>query len=383
MNRPTNVILLVYDSVRADSIGPEQTPTLWKLASQGIQFEQTFASAPWTAPATNALLTGIYPHRIEGAFTWGEAFAPGKTTLFHRFAEANYRTGAFVFDPDFLFRQLPEAGTPERADDPPAMLDWIRRNHKQPFFLYLHSWSTHVPYGLSPESIRGRERELHQKAVHEVSESEIRPLLSLLEHLDILENTLLLFTSDHGEDWSVLESPRSQHWKAFDLHGRTLSQEVLQVPLILFSRGIDQKGQVHRARVRAVDIAPDILHRVNLPPLPEADGVPIFTEDPIDRPALACTNATPDSPETWPQHPTLWTLFENRFQLLVDTINGRQLLFDRSSTTPVLEDVSLAFPLRVQEMYEQIRKEQGRSVLSGPPVTSDQIAQRLKHLGYL
>ncbi len=383
MTAPLNLLLLVYDSVRADSVSLHRTPTLCRLAEHGTHYPSAWSSAPWTSPATSALLTGLYPHRIANAFRWSDHFAEGRETLFHRFAAAGYRIASFVFDPDYLFRGLPQAGVMGRADDLPALHDWLARDTSTPFLVYLHSWTTHVPYGLDPDSIRGRERNLHQEAVGRASESEIAPLLARLDNLGLLERTLVVFTADHGEDWTALESPGPVPWGAFDLHGRTLSEEVLRVPLILVDPTRRGETRVHPGRVRTIDLVPTLLTRIGLEPLPDLDGIPLPDQDEPDRTVLAMTNATEGSPETWPARPTRWTYLEDHFQWTGDPTTGLSTLLDLSRPVAERVDLSTVYPLRARSMRTTVLNERVRTVSLPLDDPTDQVARRLRGLGYL
>lgn len=86
-----NVVLVVFDTARARSVGPETTPTLTRLASAGTAFENAFATAPWTLPSHASLFSGTYPsdHEAHGGHL---ALDEAVRTLPESFADAGYET---------------------------------------------------------------------------------------------------------------------------------------------------------------------------------------------------------------------------------------------------------------------------------------------------
>jgi arylsulfatase A-like enzyme len=65
-----NVLLVVMDTVRADHLsaygyGRETTPTLERIAAQGVRFEAARSTAPWTLPSHASMFTGRVPHELD------------------------------------------------------------------------------------------------------------------------------------------------------------------------------------------------------------------------------------------------------------------------------------------------------------------------------
>ncbi|QFU84142.1 sulfatase-like hydrolase/transferase [Natronorubrum aibiense] len=86
-----NVVLVVLDTARAKSTGPETTPTMTQLEAEGTTFDNAFAAAPWTLPSHASLFTGTYPseHGTHGGHTYLDA---DLRTLPEAFADAGYET---------------------------------------------------------------------------------------------------------------------------------------------------------------------------------------------------------------------------------------------------------------------------------------------------
>jgi arylsulfatase A-like enzyme len=96
-----NVLLVTIDTLRADHVGAYGnqlglTPTLDRLAREGLRFSHAYAHVPLTLPSHATLMTGLYPFsngvRDNGSFR----LDPSKLTLARSLKGAGYRTGAFV-----------------------------------------------------------------------------------------------------------------------------------------------------------------------------------------------------------------------------------------------------------------------------------------------
>jgi arylsulfatase A-like enzyme len=132
-----NVIVYVSDALRADHLGCYgarnlNTRTIDGLAAGAVRFDQAISAAPWTAPSMSSMVTGLYTHH-HGYLHSDAELAPGETTLFGVFADAGYEVGTFVFDRNYLFKDLPEAnvlGTSEKLD---GAIAWLRENRTTPF----------------------------------------------------------------------------------------------------------------------------------------------------------------------------------------------------------------------------------------------------------
>jgi arylsulfatase A-like enzyme len=118
-----NLVVYVSDALRADHLGcygarSLNTKTIDELAAGGIRFDQAVSAAPWTAPAMTSMVTGIYAHR-HGYLHWDAQLEPTTETLFRALSAHGYDVATFVFDTNYLFKDLPEAnvlGTSETLD---------------------------------------------------------------------------------------------------------------------------------------------------------------------------------------------------------------------------------------------------------------------------
>jgi arylsulfatase A-like enzyme len=284
-----NVVVYVSDALRADHLGCYgarflNTHTIDELAAGGVRFDQAISAAPWTAPSMTSLVTGLYPHH-HGYLHWDAELAPTAETLFRALGAHGYEVGTFVFDTNFLFRDLSEAnvlGTSETLD---GAISWLRANREKPFLLFFHNWATHMPYtvlhsertdwraakeevieGIQADSAAALEetREAYRRAVERQSETFVASLLEELDGLGLRERTAFAFLSDHGESWGERFAAKEEVKGVYHMHGATLYDEVVQVPLVLSAPGRIEPTVV-RSQVRSVDLAPTLLELVGVP----------------------------------------------------------------------------------------------------------------------
>ncbi len=309
--RPPHVLVFLVDTLRADHLGcygydRPTSPNIDRFADDAILFEHAVAQSSWTRPATASILTGLYPHR-HGARTRNQELGAEVPYLPEILSSLGYRALGVSTNGnagiDFGFRrgfnhfmQMRErASRPGihvpvwRAVD--ETLEWLERiGPKDSFFVFLHVTDPHEPY-LPPEDHRQRFApdaaagpgllRQNQPASASHSTSDLKDLYDgeiafvdehfgrMIEELDrrgFLEDTLVVFVSDHGEEF--LDHGRHGH-------GATLYQEQIHVPLILrlprtLRRDADRPEV--EAQVRQIDIVPTILDAIGVHGMIETDG---------------------------------------------------------------------------------------------------------------
>jgi N-sulfoglucosamine sulfohydrolase len=303
-----NVVVYVSDALRTDHLGCYgarwvNTKTVDELAAGGVRYAQAISAAPWTAPSTTSIVTGMYAHH-HGYLHWDAALDPSVETMFRAFSAHGYEVASFVFDTNYLFKDLPEAnvlGTSESLD---GAFAFMRENREKPFLLYVHNWATHMPYdivhadrknwlaakqevitGIQSDSASALEamREGYRKAVERQSEELVASFLDELESLGLRETTTFAFLSDHGESWGERFADKSDVKGVYHMHGAALTDEIVQVPLILSAPGRLEPAVVD-AQVRTVDLVPTLLDLAGLPAR-ETDGETLLQVE-GDRPAV-------------------------------------------------------------------------------------------------
>jgi arylsulfatase A-like enzyme len=304
-----SVVFITIDTLRADALscygyGRPTSPALDRIASQGTRFEDLVAAASWTKPSTGTLLTGLYPSRHGALYHGSQLHTPeGTLTLAEAFRAAGFATAGFVSNPnikavfDFdrgfdLWFDAPAQDTLtlsslrdslfgavlseltryqfnwKYANDCAAMnahiLPWLDAHHDRPFFLYLHYIDPHEPYSppepyasdfaqahgfpLFNERKRLVGRDLYDAEIRFMDDG-IAALEERLRRLGLADDTLVLVTSDHGEEFfehGVLG------------HGFSLYQEVVRVPLILRGPGV-AAGRTVKEPVATRDIPATLL----------------------------------------------------------------------------------------------------------------------------
>jgi arylsulfatase A-like enzyme len=276
-----SLLLIVADSIRSDAFGcnrsslsrspfalpcAPQTPTVDRLAREGVLFERTISSAPWTLPALGSMLTGVYAHRL-GLCRWDQPWPSDYQSLFDVARQAGFEVASFVFDPDHLFSRVPEARVCGSSQDTDGVLAWLRAHRHQRFFALVHYWWTHIPYVDQPMSVpawrlltdevlkalragpaaRAGVQRLYGHAVERFSEAWLPKVLEVLD----LDHCWLSIVADHGESWGERTSAPQD---VFDLHGNGLHEEVLRVPWLIRPPG-GTSGRRIPQLVRNVDVS--------------------------------------------------------------------------------------------------------------------------------
>ena len=281
-------------------------------------FEDAVTPTPETAPAHASLFTSLHPLRHE-VLSNADSLGRGHTTLAERLAHEGYATGAFlssyavnrrsgldqgfnVYDDDYapvrglsrlLLVQYSSAlamasgqghhlsSLLERDGDETVALAtrWIADRGDRPWFAWVHLFEPHAPYEGEGSSVDHRallsqpnaaftdEQVLELRRLYASEVEDADRLVGLLMEA-VPENTIVVFTSDHGE-------MLGEHDIFFRHHG--LYDPVVRVPLIMKLPEI--RGQVEYRipfQVRLMDIAPTILKAIRLDPLEPTEGVDLL-----------------------------------------------------------------------------------------------------------
>lgn len=274
----TSVVLVTIDTARADRIGiyggaPDVTPTIDRLAREGVRFERCLTTAPITLPAHASILSGTDPiahgARVNGAF----AFAPENPSLARALKDRGFVTGAFVsafvldqrFGLDVGFdeyddRLVLEDGTYDPSPEErrgertvAAALDFIERAGSQPFFVWIHLFDAHAPYE-AKEPYASRYSDPYVAELSYVDHC-IDQLLSGLAARQRLDDCLLSIVADHGEGLG-------DHGES--THTVFVYDTTIRVPWILWSNGRLPAGRAVSQTVSVVSVAPTILDLLDL-----------------------------------------------------------------------------------------------------------------------
>jgi arylsulfatase A-like enzyme len=273
--RPPSVLLVTFDTTRADRIGAyghraAQTPHMDALASRGLLFERAWAPAPMTLPSHTSMLTGVYPC-AHGVHSNGvNKVAPQSVLVSEVLLERGYRTGAFVgsfvldgkygLDQGFEQYSAPLAaelsGSSGNRVERPASevvseaMDWVLDvQPDEPFFLWVHFNDPHAPFA-PPEPYRSSMADPYDAEIA-ACDAELGRLLEGLADAGRDADLLVVVTADHGESLGEY-GERS--------HGLFVYDATMRVPLIVVPPGAGP-GSARRVLdpVSITDIAATIL----------------------------------------------------------------------------------------------------------------------------
>ncbi len=284
-----NVLFIIVDTLRADHLRcygyrDIRTPHIDRLASRGVKFADVVTSSPVTAPSVATLITGTYPTLHEVRDNELFALSPSLPKLAGPFKEAGYRTAGFVasmvldrrygfadgFDhyDDDMSGEFPVysrmyatqveqlQGTQRRAEDvTAAALEWIEGNKRGgPFMCMVHYFDPHLYYD-PPPPFDDRYFMAPYDGEVAYTDAQIGVLLNGLDESGLEEETLVVFTSDHGED--LLQHGEGSH--GFFLYDATVA-----VPLIFSRPGELPAGVTISTQVTTADVMPTILDLAGL-----------------------------------------------------------------------------------------------------------------------
>ncbi|MFT5441299.1 MAG: arylsulfatase A-like enzyme [Myxococcota bacterium] len=327
-----NVVLIVLDTTRADAVegyggADAHTPTLSKLASEGVLFRNARTTSAWTLPSHGSIFTALYPSR-HGAHAEGGGIREERTTLSQMLGRT-HATAGFSENPHIIeahgfargFDHFEETWREQEAHKTPPPTEarvakWLEaRDESEAFFLFVNLMTPHLPYAPPAaqqaihvpkldakiiDNFRGVEegharlqmmgklgfkrldfsilRALYQAEVSYADER-VATILRSLGPASVLDNTLVVVVSDHGEnigDHGLME------------HQFSLHESLLRVPLIMRLPGTFTRGSFRDEPVQLVDIMPTILDVLEWPteqwPAMEGRsliGLPISMERPV------------------------------------------------------------------------------------------------------
>jgi arylsulfatase A-like enzyme len=295
------VVVYLVDTLRADHTGPygyarATTPELDRFAKDAVVFESAVAHASWTKPSVASILTSLLPgqHRavqlrdpLESShvlvsemlhakgFSTGAAIANSVIYL----PESNFDRGF-----DYFAGLHGEEGRPSKLVDAAGVVDtalrWLDSRKGMPNFLYVHTMDPHVPYAPPPPFDRmfephptpdhpatdprgdykeplDRERMIAQyDGDVAYGDREFGRFVRELKARGLYDRALIVFLGDHGEEF--LDHGQ---W----LHGRSLFDELIHIPLIVKFPGQENAGRRVAQQVQGVDVLPTFLAALGLP----------------------------------------------------------------------------------------------------------------------
>lgn len=327
-----NVLFILLDTVRASALGlygygRATSPELDRFAAGGMVFDRAISTAPWTLPSHASLFTGEYPGLLSTSFR--SPLDDRQVTLAEHFRDAGYETVGFTGNlhytawdsglsrgflrwDDFArsaaqtlrsgwigqsvvvlqllharakwqvgealrhpkVRVVPKPGGEERVAAALVndLLDWHIDRPARPYFAFVNFFDAHEDYR-PPTELRTRfaakptRRDLYDAEVFYL-DRELGRMFRELTRRGALDNTIVVITADHGEQFG-------EH--KMSGHGNSLYMQLLRVPLIVrFDRGI-QGGQRTADVVSLRDIGATLLDLAGVRPQVPFPGQSIAT----------------------------------------------------------------------------------------------------------
>lgn len=314
-NKRPNVIVFFTDQQRWDSTGVhgnplDLTPNFDRLAQQGVDVHYSFTCQPVCGPARSCLQTGMYATQT-GVWKNSETLAPDAKTLAHHFREAGYTTGYIgkwhlahedpvpaaarggyeywlasnlleftsgpydlvMYDNENRPVKLPGYRVDAQTD---AAIRYIDAHQDEPFFLFLSYIEPHHQNNMDdyppPDGYRARytgkaippdlaalggSTHAHLGGYYGMIkrlDEALGRLLDALKSLGILDETIILFTSDHGCHFKT----RNAEYK------RSCHESSVRVPTALAGPGFRGGGRL-RQLVSLVDLPPTLLDAAGIP----------------------------------------------------------------------------------------------------------------------
>lgn len=298
--RSRNCLLVVVDSLRADRVGAPastrgHTPVLDELARGGVRYENAYANAAWTRPSLATLLTGTWP-LTHGMGREGVVLSPrlltlaeiaswgGRTTACFSNSEALAATPSL--QRGFQTRVVEGVRAPQLAE---RFADWLADARQFEWFAMLHLSDANYPYAPLTADRRRVAQDPDPDLVARLRGLDSRPgvaeslaleanaydaelvavdralgmALDALDRAGLLASTTIVVTADHGE--AFLEH-------GLRLHGHTLHDEIVRVPLVVAGAGVAYAPRVETTPIDLADAAPVVLRMALLAPSDRMQG---------------------------------------------------------------------------------------------------------------
>jgi len=271
-----NCLVITIDTLRADRLSSfgsttVSTPDIDRIAAEGFRFTRCFAHTVTTLPSHANIFLGVLPpfHGVHDNANF--VVPPELPTMAEVFRQSGYQTAAIVgaypldrrfgldrgfsiYDDDYgtqdfsrpVFVERPASVVVDRA------LGWLK-NVSGPWFLWVHVFDPHYPYS-PPEPFNSHFRDNPYDGEVAYVDRELGRLVDFLKQNNLVERTVIILTSDHGESLG-------EHGEK--THGYLAYNSTLHVPLIIRAPGF-KGGRSEEAVVSHVDIFPTVCDLLEL-----------------------------------------------------------------------------------------------------------------------
>jgi arylsulfatase A-like enzyme len=421
--RPKNVIFILVDTLRADHLGafgyPRPTsPNVDALARESLKFENARSQASCTFPSANSILTSRYPSAFLGQPAEHALGIPDSIpSIAGILKEHGFRTAAVSASPvvrNTPGRFNPGAGFGRGFDSfhedcvwksaacvNRAALPLLASKDERPFFLYLHYLDPHGPYappknqrrrwalgrpdkkfirdgnpnpigdmlykgasdpGATPADIQYL-IDLYDEEIA-FFDSQLADLMRALRQSGRLDDTILVFTADHGEEF--LEHGHIKHC-------RTLFDSSIHIPMLLRIPGVEAKAL--KQPVQNLDLVPTLLDYLGI------DTQGLRFEGESLRPAIEGTGEL--EPHQYGMQGTLRSAADGRHKLIHDLGKGSFELYDLKADPKETRDTLRGERRAFHGLREALTAWLSRTEGKGKAAESLEAERKLRSLGYL
>lgn len=319
-----SVLLVTFEATRADHVGAygyfrNTTPGFDRFAAQGALFHNYYVMVPRTTPSTTAIMTSLHP-TTTGVRTNRDRLEERYLTLAEILKRYGYETASTMAHQSRGMAQgfdrliEPQGANATRMH----VVRWLRAHRGRPFFLWIHHRDeAHGPYRPPPpydtmfgssrersaayelqDKVREREISLREFYLESDLSQEVREqmialydaeiryaddetarILDELDRLQLSDDTIVVWSADHGEGLC-------DHGLCWE-HGELAYDDTLHVPLAIRYPPLIEPGTVVQHPSQALDLAPTILDMLGLPVHEEMEGcslLPVMRGDRAEDP---------------------------------------------------------------------------------------------------
>jgi arylsulfatase A-like enzyme len=432
-----NVLLIIVDTLGAKHMdvyepGINSTPNILELAKKSAVFERAYASSPWTKPSITSIFTGLNPSS-HGVTKLRSKVSSELKTLAETLKDNGYVTFGVVshtfLNDDIGFAQgfdsykqvnskndTHTAITSKHVSEEAAS---FIENHKKvasdkPFFLTTHYFDPHFVYQHHKEFDRtstlkstvkipnsvSKLRKIHSKLkqqdidylkalyLEEVAftDAQIGMLLNKIQSLGYLDNTIIIFTADHGEEFM------EHGWLG---HIRTLYEQVVHIPLLIYSPK-HKVGLKNNTPVSQIDVLPTILDLTSSSSTNKYDGtslVPLLNKEGAQITRRKLVSEVEFFSQNRDYNANMVAVIEDSYKLIWNRENDKKELYNISkdnneknnlfTTESGIAEQLLNYAKQLSKKEEALQ-DSGKDVVDE---TEDQESpeelEKLKSLGYL
>jgi len=417
-----NVVFIIMDAVSASHLscyGNDRptTPNIDFLSDEATLFERAYAQAAWTLPSTASFLTGRYPPQRGAAHSKLVTDVTMASVLRDAglrtaaFSENPYVVAGFGFDKGFEFfkeyfpaqrlRKNPRSfARIDSAVSVNAVTAWIEDHLAARFFVYLHLLPPHAPYD-PPPPYSGKFDTGYRGTVHgstdtllKINEGKIKIDRHDLEHLraqydenlayadhqvgrlveflrgrSLLDKTILIVTSDHGEAF---------HEHGVMLHNTTVYEEMIHVPLVIrFPSRYGKLPSRFKGVVELTDLLPTICDALRITS-PESHGTSLLhllrEKRETETLARAWTSMAPEE---------FAALILPRYKLILDQRTNTAELFDLRNDPRETKNIESGNGPIVKELRALLQATDSRRMIMEKTEVDKTTLEKLRSLGYV